>query len=52
MSKIAGFLPDFLLVGGAAALAYGAWLVYAPAGFIVGGLLALVGGVILSRSGS
>lgn len=40
------------MLAGAAAVAYGAWLVYAPAGFIAGGAFALFGGVILSRSGS
>lgn len=43
-------VPDALMVGGAAGISYGAWLVYAPSGYIVGGILALVGGVILARS--
>lgn len=42
-------LPDLLLVGGAASMAYGAWLVYPPAGFITGGVLLLVAGIIASR---
>lgn len=34
--------PDVLLLGGAGAVSYGAWLVYVPAGFIVGGVLVMV----------
>jgi len=43
--------PDSLLVGGAAAISYGAWMIYPPAGFIVGGLLSISGGVLLIRGG-
>lgn len=43
-------LPDGLMVGGAAALAYGAWLAYAPAGFIVAGTLAIVAGCMVARA--
>lgn len=32
-----------IAIGGAGLIAYGAWLVYAPAGFIVGGILLIVG---------
>ena len=46
MNHIKTALPDILMVGGAAALAYGAWLSYPPAGFITGGILALVFGVL------
>ena len=42
-------VPDLLIFAGAASLSYGAWLVYPPAGFITGGLLLLVAGVIASR---
>ena len=38
-------LPDLLLVAGAASLAFGAWLAWPPAGFIVAGALALVAGL-------
>jgi hypothetical protein len=41
--------PDALMLAGAGAVSYGAGLVYAPAGWIVAGLFALVGGVILAR---
>lgn len=40
-----------LLISGAALIAYGAWLAYAPAGAIVGGVLIIVG-VILRQRGS
>ena len=50
MKQITDHLPDALMVGGAAALAYGNWLMYAPAGYIVGGLLALGAGVITARA--
>lgn len=45
----AGWFPDVLMTGGAGAIAYGAAMVYLPAGFIVGGVIAAVGGVILAR---
>lgn len=35
-----------------ASISYGAWLVYAPAGFIVGGLLVLAGVLAMSRGGN
>jgi len=38
--------PDTLLMAGAGCVSYGAWLIYPPAGFIVGGLLLLVGGYL------
>lgn len=41
--------PDGLLLGGAAAISYGAWLIYAPAGFIAGGALLIAGGVLMAR---
>ncbi len=48
-SAAAGFLPDALMLGGAGAISYGAWLVYGPAGYGVGGLFALTAGVVLAR---
>ncbi|WP_428141470.1 hypothetical protein [Delftia acidovorans] len=41
--------PDSLLLSGAAAISYGAWLIYAPAGFIAGGVLLITGGVLMAR---
>lgn len=43
--------PDSLLVGGAVAISWGAWMIYPPSGFIVGGLLSISGGVLLIRGG-
>lgn len=51
MAKAAGWVPDALIAGGASAISYGAWLVYSPAGFLVGGGLALAAGYLLARSG-
>lgn len=45
----AGLLPDALMLAGVGGISYGAWSVYEPAGFIVGGCFALAGGVLLSR---
>lgn len=47
--KWKAFIPDALLVAGAGALSCGAWMVYAPAGFIVAGLLLIGGGFLASR---
>ena len=44
-------IPDALLIAGAGLISFGAWLVYQPAGFMVGGLMVLVAGVITSRKG-
>ncbi len=46
---IAANVPDTLMVGGAALVSYGAWLIYPPAGFITGGALLLVAGILASR---
>lgn len=43
---LTSLLRDVIGVSGAAAIAYGAWDIYPPAGFIVGGALALVGAII------
>lgn len=45
-------IPDGLALLGAVSLSYGAWLVYVPAGYIVGGVLLIVGGVIAARASS
>ena len=42
-------LHDLIGVIGAGLVAYGAWLVFPPAGFITGGLLLLAGALLLSR---
>lgn len=48
-SNAASGAADALFLAGAGAVSYGAWLMYAPAGFIVGGVLAMVAGVIVAR---
>lgn len=48
-SRVAGWLPDALMVAGTGAVAYGTWLIYEPAGFIVGGVLTVVGGILAAR---
>jgi hypothetical protein len=45
----AGWLPDLLMVGGAAAISFGAWQIYPPSGWVVGGLFGLVGGLLVAR---
>ncbi|MCX7177711.1 MAG: hypothetical protein NTX56_02750 [Proteobacteria bacterium] len=44
------YLPDLLIVAGAASVAFGAWLAWSPAGYLVGGVLLLVGGLQLARN--
>lgn len=39
-------------ITGAGLIAYGAWLIFPPAGFIVGGLLVLAGAIAAARGGS
>lgn len=46
---LVGWRPDALLIAGASAVAYGAWLIHQPSGLIVGGLLAMAAGWIESR---
>ena len=41
-------IPDLLLIAGTAAIAYGSWLVYEPAGFIVGGCIVFILGARIS----
>lgn len=40
---------DLMGFAGAGAIAYGAWLIYVPAGFLVGGLLAMALSVLFGR---
>lgn len=46
------YIRDAAGLCGAASVSYGAWLVYEPAGFIVGGLLLLSGALMAARGGS
>lgn len=43
--------PDLLGIAGAAAMSYGAWLISAPAGFIVGGFLLISVATLIARAG-
>jgi hypothetical protein len=38
-------LSEAIQLGAVASISYGAWLAYAPAGFIVGGCLVLAGSI-------
>lgn len=50
LSKLAaGWRPDTLMATGAASVAYGAWQVYVPAGYIVAGGFLLTAGVLAAR---
>lgn len=51
LQAVAGWIPDALMTGGAGAVAYGASLVYQPAGFVVGGVFLLAAGWLLARGG-
>ena len=51
MKQITSMLPDALMIAGAAALSYAAWLVHTSAGFAVGGALSLTAGVMIARAG-
>ena len=42
-------IEDGLFAVGAASVSYGAWLIYQPAGFVVGGLLLIGGGYAIAK---
>lgn len=44
-----GSLPDLLVISGGGLVTYGSYLIYAPAGFIVGGSLMIAAGFLASR---
>lgn len=44
------WLRDAAGVAGAASVSYGAWLIYEPAGFIVGGSIVLAAALLAARS--
>lgn len=48
MDKLIKALPDTLIIAGACVGSYGAWLLLPAAGFIVGGVLLVAGGVVAS----
>jgi hypothetical protein len=47
-SAVPGLLRDLAGLSGVGLVAYGAWLIYPPAGFIVGGSLLIVGALLLA----
>lgn len=42
-------MPDIMVAAGAGCIVYGAALVYPPAGWIVGGVLAIAASVVISK---
>ena len=49
MNNLKRLMPDLLLVAGAVAVSYGVWTVYAPAGFVVVGVFAIIAGLQLAE---
>lgn len=49
-SSCVGYRPDALMLAGAGAVAYGAWLIYSPAGWIIGGGFAMLVGWLDSKA--
>lgn len=47
--RLPGLACDAAGYAGAGAIAYGAWLIYPPAGFLVGGALLIVGALLYGR---
>jgi hypothetical protein len=45
---VPGIVRDFAGLSGAVLVSYGAWLVYPPLGFIVGGSLMIAGALLLA----
>lgn len=48
LGAIPGLLRDFAGLSGVGLVSYGAWLVYPPAGFLVGGSLMIAGALLLA----
>lgn len=44
------WLPDVLFLLGAGLVSFGAYMIYAPAGFIVGGSFFILAGMLAARS--
>ena len=47
--RVPHVIADGLGFAGAGAIAYGAWLIYVPAGFLVGGVLLMTLSVLIGR---
>ena len=45
---VPGLMRDLVGLSGVGLVSYGAWLVYPPAGFIVGGSLMIAGALLLA----
>ncbi len=50
MDRLKSAQPDALMVAGACAVSYGIWMIYPPAGFVVGGVFLLVAGWLLAKA--
>lgn len=48
---LTGLAPDLLAIIGAVSIAYGASMIYTPAGWIVSGMLCIAAAVIVSKGG-
>jgi hypothetical protein len=49
LKRLRAALPELLIPAGAAAISYGAWCIYQPAGWITGGVLVLLVGIAAAR---
>jgi len=47
--RVPHVIADGLGFAGAGAIAYGAWLIYAPVGFLVGGVLLMALSMLIGR---
>ncbi|MGD9879427.1 MAG: hypothetical protein AB7U95_04745 [Reyranella sp.] len=47
-TAVPGLLRDLAGLSGVGLVAYGAWLIFPPAGFIVGGTLLILGALLLA----
>ena len=47
--RVPHVITDGLGFAGAGAIAYGAWLIYVPAGFLVGGVLSMALSMLIGR---
>lgn len=49
MDKLIKAVPDGLIVGGGIAISFGAGMLHLAAGFVVAGILMIIGGVCAAR---
>ena len=49
--RLLDILPVLLLILGAVAVALGVWLIFEPAGYIVGGVLLMAAAILMIRGG-